>query len=474
MTQIVKGGQMLPQNIAEAWFGPGNPIPPVAPPGTPPRVRSYRYNENIQYDPRKRRFNYAQLRNLADACYPLRIIAERFKARIASHDWEFRLKANPGEPKDALLNRSHKDTRVNMLTKLFQQPDGEHDWPEWIKGWLEDNIVIDAACIWADRDSKDKIARLPLLDGSTINRVIDASAMTPMPPYIAYQQIIHGLPAIDLMFDDVLFTIENYRPHKEFGFSTVEQTALLIDTQLNRAVWTLNHYTEGNIPEVFILMDGEKYSAEQITEFMQNFEAKLDGQLGQRQKVYPLPDGTVHELRGKELFEGFDEFMMRIFSYQIGEPVTPLVKGNNRAEAKQIDDTREEAGEIPKLKFVATKMNRLVQSKFFFGFEDIEFGWREAETTNALEQAQIWQITVPLGIDTVDEARWTQGKAALTPEQQQQLAAMKTPAPSPNPGEDGEPGDAEEKVSKSQKKSLLFPSRRNGEGFMTGNRPSRY
>lgn len=468
--EIVKSGLMLPESIAAAWFGPGNPITPVAPPGTTPRVRDYRYNQNIQYDPKARSFTYHQMRNLADTCYPLRIIAEKYKGRIAAHDWEFRLKPEPGEPKDSVIQRSSNDDRIAKLTKLFERPDGEHDWPEWIKGWLEDNIVIDAACIWLDRDSKDKPARLIQIDGATINRVIDQNGMTPMPPYVAYQQIVHGLPAIDLMYDDVLFTIENYRPHKQFGFSTVEQTALLIETQLNRAVWTLDHYTKGTIPEVFVLLDGEKYTADQITEFMENFEGKLKGQSGQRQSVYPLPDGTIHELRGKELFEGFDEYMMRIFSYQIGEPVTPLVKGNNRAEAKQIDDTREESGEIPKLKFIATKINRLVQDDYFFGFEDVEFCWKEADTTNPLEQAQIWQITVPLGIDLADEARASLGKAPLTPEQQEQVAAMKAP-PAPEGGDD----EDESKVAKSQKKTLFsLPSARNGAAIARPNKHSRY
>lgn len=478
-TEIVKSGQMLPASIASAWFGPGNPIPPVAPPGTAPRTRNYRYNANIQYEPGKQRtFSYEQMRNLADTCYPLRIIAERFKARIASHDWEFRLAPNPGEPKDSVSNRSWQDNRVKKLTKMFQQPDGEHDWPEWIKGWLEDNIVIDAACVWADRDRRGDIGALVGLDGATINRVITDEGRTPMPPYVAYQQIIHGLPAIDLMYDDVLFTIENYRANKAFGFSTVEQTALLIETQLQRAMWTLKYYTGGTIPDAFLLLDGEKWTPGQISEFMENFEAKLKGRIDERQSIYPVPDGTIHEMRGKELFEGFDEYLMRIFSYQIGEPVTALVKGNNRAEAKQIDDTREESGEIPKLKFVATKINRLIQSKFFFGCDDIEFDWKQAETTNALEQAQIWQITVPLGIDTPDEARIQEGKAPLTPEQQEQLAAMKAP-PAPPPNEDDE--DGEPVAKRGQKKSRYtaksvysFPSLPNGGRTIERNQPLRY
>src|SRR5581483_9908362 len=123
ITKIIKAGDMLPPSIADAWFGPGNPIPPIAPPGTDPRTRNYRYNENIQYSPRKYSgFTYEQMRALADTCYPLRIIMERFKSRIASHEWEFRLRPEPGEPKESVNNRSWKDARIRKLTKLFELP----------------------------------------------------------------------------------------------------------------------------------------------------------------------------------------------------------------------------------------------------------------------------------------------------------------------------------------------------------------
>lgn len=474
ITKIVTP-EVLPPSIAEAWFGPGYTIPQIAPQNTQPRVWDYPFNTNQVYPPRKySSIGYEQLRMLAQNCYPLRIIMERFKSRIAAHDWELRLKAKPGEAKSSLSNRSWNDPRIKALTAFFQQPDGEHDWPEWIKGCLEDNIVIDAMAIWADRDSRDKIARLVQVDGATINRAVDAQGMTPRPPLIAYQQIIKGMPAIDLRADELLFVVENYRPDKLFGFSTVEQTMLLIQTQLNRALWTLNHYTEGNIPEVFLLMDGTKYTPDQIKDFMQNFESRMDGRLDNRQRVYPLPDGKVQELRGAELFEGFDEFMMRIFSYQIGEPVTPLVKGNNRAEAKQIDDTREEVGEIPKLKFVSSKINRLIQSPLFFGHSDIEFAWRESETLNPLEQAQIDFIQVPLGITTVDEARARDGKEPLTEEQQQQIASMKSPPkPPPNENDEEDGPEVAAKISKSQKKTLHYSPLTQASG-MSSARSFRY
>lgn len=409
----------LPQGVVNAWFGPGLSIPPIAPPATRPRTLDYSTNTNLNYSPRKDAFlDFPQLRAIADGCYLFRVVMEKVKKRIASHKWEFRLKAKDGEHRASVMERSATDPRIRMLTDRFQQPDGEHDWPEWVGGLLEDQIVIDAATLWIERDRLDRPARIVQIDGATVNRVIDDVGLTPQPPYVAYQQRIKGMPAIDLTQQDILYMISNYRTNRFYGFSDVEQLALLCETQMNRALWTLNHYTEGNIPEVFLLMNSDKYSPEQIKEYMQMFESWMNGSSVNRQRVYPLPDGKVEQLRGEELYDAFDEWQARVFCYQLGEPPTALVKAVNRASAQQMDDTREESGELPRLNWLASKLNRLVQHPFYYGFPDIEFSWLEDAEVDGLTQAQIDQINVPLGITTVDEARIREGKAPLEDEEQ--------------------------------------------------------
>lgn len=409
----------LPQGVVSAWFGPGLSIPPVAPSSTTPRTLDYTTNTNLNYSPRKDAFlGFEQLRAMADNCYLFRVVMEKVKKRIASHKWEFRLKAKDGEHKASVATRSAQDPRIKALTELFQQPDGEHDWPEWVGGLLEDQIVIDAATLWVDRDRLDRPARIVQIDGATINRVIDDNGLTPRPPYVAYQQRIKGMPAMDLTQEDILYAVSNYRPNRMYGFSDVEQLAILCETQMNRALWTLSHYTEGNIPEVFLLMNSDKYSPDQIREYMQLFESKMNGSIINRQRVWPLPDGKIEQLRGEELYEAFDEWQARVFCYQLGEPPTALVKQVNRASAQQMDDTREESGELPRLNWLASKLNRLVQHEYYFGYADIEFAWLENAEVDALTQAQIDEVNVPLGITTVNEARIRDGKAPLADEQQ--------------------------------------------------------
>lgn len=414
MADKTVSGSQLPNSIARAWYGPGESIPPIATPGTLPRRYDYPWNLNINYAQRKyERVSFHEMRELARENYLIRVILEKVKARLSMIRWEFRLRAQSGEHLASVRARSASDTRVKALYKFFERPDGEHDWGEWLGALLEDRFVIDAATLWIARDGKDKIARLMNVDGSTINRIVDASGMTPQPPYAAYQQLVKGMPAINFTSEDLLYMPANYRSYKLFGFSEIEQTIRLGQTQINRAIWTLNHYTEGNIPEAFVSFKSSDYSADQIEKLMATIDSQLIGQLGQRQRLFPLPDASITQLRPTELYELFDEWMARLFCYQMGEPPTALVKAVNRASAQQMDDTREESGERPYVNWIRAKLNRIIQNSLYFGWEDIEAAPMPDAEVDALKQAQIDQINVPLGITTVDEARIRDGKAPL-------------------------------------------------------------
>jgi hypothetical protein len=450
-------GDQLPNSIARAWYGPGTFIPPIAPKDTDPRVRDYVYNTNINYAKRKyERISFDQLRSLANENYLIRIILEKVKQRLTMVKWEFRIRSqDPGEHLASIRERSNKDSRIKAIYKFFERPDGEHDWPEWLNAVLEDRYVLDAATLWVERDSKDRIVHLVPIDGSTINRITDARGMTPQPPFGAYQQLVKGMPAINFTTEDLMYMPANYRAHKLFGFGEVEQTIRIGQTQIERAIWTLNHYTEGNVPELLLLFKGENYTAKQIEEFMLTFESNLNGQSAQRQRAYALPDAAVHELRGKELYDLFDEWLARVFCYQMGETPTALVKAVNRASGQQMDDTREEAGEKPAIYWIKTKLNRFIQDPLYMGWDDIEVLHIDDGEIDQLKQAQIDFINVPLGITTVDEARVRDGKTPETPEQKQERADAANPPAKPGAEEDNQDP---EKAAGSKKKVLpLIP-----------------
>ncbi len=409
--------QPIPAPVAQGFWGPGQSLPQIAPAGTQPRTLDYPFQTNINYTPRKQEpITFEHMRELARENELIRIILEKVKSRIACREWEFRLKAKPGDFKGKVIEQSKSDPRVAALTKMFQYPDGDHDWQTWCSGLLEDRYVIDAASLWMERDKAGKIQNIVQINGALINRIIDAEGRTPRPPYVAYQQTLKNMPAVNLRADDLLYAVSNYRAHKIYGYSEIEQTITFSRTQINRARWTLDHYTQGNIPEVFAMFDSAKWTPEQIKAFMATFESYLNGDSGARQRVYPLPDGQIHEMRGKELFEEFDEWIARVFCYQMGETPTAFVKAVNRATSNQMADSAEESGEAPTLQWLQGTINRIVQHPYYFGYDDIEWAILDETEVDPLIQAQVDQINIPLGVTTVDEARERDNKAPLNDE----------------------------------------------------------
>ncbi len=426
----------------QGWYDPSKPIPPVAPAGTPPRQFDYPLVLNQQWMPRAgEKIGFERLRMMADGCYLIRVIIEKMKDRLACKDYHFRLKPKAGEYQGQTKERSNADPRVQAITTFFERPDTIHSFPQWLRMLLEDRLVIDAATIEVQRTRDGRILNLLPVDGATINVLIDTTGRRPQYPLPAYRQIVKGLPATDFTTSDLIYMPGNVRSHKLYGYSPVEQTLALILTLIYKTVFLQNFYDESNIPLAYMPMP-ENMSTGEMLRLIREMEATLDGNLGQRSKVYPVPYGSKLELLKKEEYQAkFEEWCARVFTFVLGETATPFVQQNNRATAQQSDDTREESGEKPLMRWVKNEIDSIVQRPDLFNGTDIEFMWDEEAETDALKQAQVDQINVSIRTRTPNELRQRDGLSPLQGGDEFPL----TPAPGKQPGpqEDEVEGDGE-------------------------------
>lgn len=425
------------QNI---WMGPGTPVRPIAPGETPPRTHDYLTNTNFSWVPRKNeRIGYKYMRALAEGSYMCSIILDNVAERIAAKPWEFRLRAMPGEPKTQTIERSAKDIRIRQLTEFYTFPDREHTWREWLKMWLHETMVIDAASILFERSCTGKILRTIIIDGATINRNIDAMGMTPLgtTDIPAYQQVIHGSPMINLSASDLLYAVRCPRVHKLWGFSPVEKAILILETQIMRSIWQKDFYDTGNMPIGYIQLP-DTWSADEMTRFMKEFRALLDGNLEERNKVYPVPGkGEIKLLKQEDAHQKFDEWIARVLCYALGETASPFVQQQNRATAQQSDDTREEGSERPLESYVEDVMNKMLQAERYWNYPDVEWRFSEQPDIDILKQAQVDQINVTIQTRTPNELRARDGLAPLEGGDE----PVRPPSP---PDSDGEDDDDEE------------------------------
>jgi hypothetical protein len=386
-----------PPGTGADWFGPAAPMPPGAPKEVAGRQFDYPPGYNLQIRPRAYEpIGFFELRALADAYDLIRLLIETRKDQLARLDWAIR-------PRDGKAAPS--DPRIKALTAFLARPDGETPWDAWLRTLLEDLLVIDAPTLWCERSRAGGLVALHPIDGATVKRVIDDWGRTPKPPLPAYQQVLHGLPAVDYTARDLLYRPRNRRVHKVYGFSPVEQVLVTVNIALRRQVFQLQYYTEGNVPEALIgAPDG--WTPEQIERFQLYWDGVHAGNTAMRRRAKFVPGGvakTFIPTKEPDLTGATDEWLARVVCFAFSVSPQPFVKMQNRATAETAQDTAAAEGLAPLRSWVKGLVDDVIAHEFEAG--DLEFRWRDDPEGDPATAAQVASDYVKAGIKSVNEVR---------------------------------------------------------------------
>jgi hypothetical protein len=255
------------------WFGPLNPLTPIAPPEVAGRRFDYPSGYNISTRPRAYEpISFEQLRGLADGYDLMRLVIETRKDQMARLRWTISPRETDGPANGAKAKKKIAgDTRIATIKQFFKRPDGEQKWGPWVRQLLEDMFVIDAPTLFVRRNRGGKMMFAPpgigdpryglaIVDGATIKRVIDDWGRTPMPftdpasgeivTPPAYQQNLKGFPAVNYTIRDIYYRPRNLRSNKVYGLSPVEQVIMTVNIALRRQVSQLQYYCYSDDTEV--------------------------------------------------------------------------------------------------------------------------------------------------------------------------------------------------------------------------------
>lgn len=410
------------------FFGPQQPLQPQAQERTEGRAFDYPVGYNLRIQPREgENISFGTLRALADGYDLLRLIIETRKDQIESFEWEI-VPRNKEDTADAYRDE------IRMATEFFERPDKEHDWAQWLRMQVEDLLVIDAVCVYPRANRGGGLYALELVDAATIKRVLDDGGRTPLPPSVAYQQILKGIPAGDYSADSLVYMMRNPRTNRVYGYSPVEQIVLTVNIAMRRQMSQLDFYTAGNIPEA-IAQVPENWTPAQITEFQTWWDSVLEGNSAAKRKMRFIPslDNIVFP-KDQVLKDEMDEWLARIISFAFSTTPMALMKQVNRASGEQMADTAKEEGLLPLLRFLETHISRLLQR--YLGCPGLRFKFKVTNKLDAKAQAEVHGIYIDKKVITPDEAREALGMDALTDEQKEALAP---PAPPVVLGPDGQP-----------------------------------
>ena len=366
-------------NMASIWYSPMEPVWPFGPPYyTTPREWNFPVGYNLNYVP-KRLELMGMLRGMRQSWGVLSTIIETRKDQLLRLPWTVQVRNKPRA----------RSKGVDEIRNFFRRPDGKLSYSQWTRKYLDDLFVIDAPTLYMDRDLGGKLRNAQVLDGGTIFPLIDDAGRRPdtvvhlgddgvvyQHRQPAFQQIIYGLPMINLSEDEIIYGMMRPRPELPiFGYSQVEQILTEATEAIRKTFFQVEYWRSGSIPELIVTVP-DQWTPRQIATFQAHFDALLSGQLTLKSKVRFMPGGMkpfdVKNANGESLWSQRDELLVRLCCYAYSVSPTPFVKQMNRATAAQAQETAEEEGLYPLMSYWKDDvMDTIIQEKF--GYDDVEF-----------------------------------------------------------------------------------------------------
>lgn len=387
------------------WFGPLNPMSPIAPPAVKGRVLDYTSGYNLNSRPRANEtITFQTLRNFADSYDLLRLLIETRKDQMSRLQWNIVPRAPSMQNKSVIATPEMKE-RITEIEKFFLRPDKENFWGDWLRQILEDLFVLDAPAIYRRRTVGGSIYAYQAIDGGTIKRVIDDWGHTPMAPTPAYQQILKGYPAVDYTVDELVYKPRNKRTHKVYGYGPVEQVVMTINIALRRQTWQLQSFTEGNIPEALIGTPAT-WTPDQVRQFQDWFDGMFEGNTAARSRARFVPGDVAKgyvPTKPKELFGEAEEWLARVLCYAFSISPQAFVSMMNRATADSAQETATADGLAPTQMWVKTLMDQLLIEDF--DSPDLEFRWLQVDEIDPDKKSQIVDREHAAGRLTYNQAR---------------------------------------------------------------------
>lgn len=392
--------QVQPQD----WFGPGQPLSPVAPADTAGRQFDYPTYSNIDVLQKPREgIDFPILRNLVQSYDLVGMLIDTRLDQLCKLGWSIGYRDDNKEA----------DKAVDAISDFFRAPDREHSWQEWLRLLARDMLEIDAATIFPRMTRGGELYALETVDGSTINRIIDSYGRTPLAPDPAYQQRLKGLPAVNYTREQLIYKPRNIANNKLFGMSPVERLVILIQTAIHRELYQLQYYTDGTTPDL-ILSGPSTWTAKQLAEFEQYWSGILRGNTAERRGMRFVPGGVkVIDTKENALKDAFDEWIARKACYCFGMSPQPFVSMMNRATAETADQQSKEEGIGPHMAWVKSTIDFVLAHPKCFNRPDLEFQFEDSEETDPKAKAEVFSLKVKMGATTLDEWRQSDGDEPL-------------------------------------------------------------
>lgn len=401
-----------------AWPATLEPIRPFGPPGSDVLARRVIQGQNLMFTPRPdAQLTAWDLKEIAT--YDLvRVIIENIKDVLCTASMTIQRRAVPGESENDRKKKEKGDQNILSMQRFFEYPDGDNDWPTWLRPLLDDMLVCDAPAINVRKTFNGDVAALEVIPGDQIVRYVDDNGRTPRPPNPAYAQLWEGVPRLNLTTEQLIYKPRNIVRRATiasqlYGMSPVEQAAKWCRTGAQRLEFQLLYYTEGSIPGMIQVVPPTVTPAK-IAETMEALNSELAGNLTGRRQITLMqgfsPEGKDQILFGKEalLTDPFDDLLIRCLCFAFGVSPQRLMRMMNRASAQASQEAAEIEGSLPFFVWLKYSILDFIIQRVF-GLYEYEVKFDTKQEVDVLKQAQADKSDVEVGIVPRNEARERRG-----------------------------------------------------------------
>ncbi len=344
--------------------------------------------------------------------------------------------------------------RAKQVADWFRwhiDPNYTDGFQSWFTAALWDQFVMDAVAVHPLPTRVpgkglfgSGLAHWELLDAATIRPLVDERGALPLPPAVAYQQYLWGVPRVDMMqvlavgdadeadalmeagglhadlddadpdgayrMDQLHYWRQTPWTNTPYGLSPVAASLLPIVIGLQRQVWLNDYWSEGTIPGVFVVA-GPAYATATQQLQLQNSLNSLAGDVAWKHRVIVLPPDSK-ALPQKDLSFSKDvdlsiiEYLypvLHVMPQEIGQMPGGRTSGLGGSSASQeMMDATVRQRTRPDRKVWKQRFDALIQQGF--GQADLEWKWVEfEEQEDAEKKAAAEASEIGHGQKTIDQ-----------------------------------------------------------------------
>ena len=396
------------QGTGADWFGPGNPLRPVAPREVEGRTIDFQPAYNLIQTKRKQEaLKPETLRGLARGYPVLATVIETRKDQMVGLSWGM-------TPRDDTAKITpDQEARAKKIVDYFKKPERGYNYQTWARRLLDDLFILDAPTLYPRMTRGGGLYELVVFDGGTINRVIDDWGRTPEAPTPAYEQILHGLAAVDYTVDQLIYRPRNPRPDKIFGFSPVEQIVAIVNIAIRRETWQLKFFSEGSQPDALIGTPAD-WTPDQVRAFQDWWDSVQQNDAGGQRGVRFVPGEVAKsyvQTKQTELFGAAEEWLARVICFAFSISPSAFTKMTNRATAETQHEAAIEEGLQPLKSWFAALIEEIAET--YFDSPDLKLQWDEEEEIDQIAESTMLVSEVHAGLRSIDEGRAAKGLEPL-------------------------------------------------------------